>query len=656
MSRKANYTRKSSVTRTSNKTRTSSVVRQSNTQHNIQQNILNQRLIRGNKRIKPPYSKVVLRKYSWDLDIVIPSQQNGLRAVDISNYRNVIVCEKGDIAEALQQTDFVKRNGYYIHVLGGNPLSSVERTSVNENPDGVRRSRNIVYWRPNEKFPYPIVSKDSHVIIVADNDDLGRYIGYHVSKVLDSKNIELINADGTNPSYWEDVLNNKQLRTTIKPIAETWKVSSQSEIGGTITSVLLNENGVIDRYTQQFRNDVKYSKFKKGYLQGLNNANISEIQLSLMSKVLEESLNQDLKLNITLQTESGLETINTKLKAKDIKNIDNVYFKTIKRQKLRIMNTDQTIMQIMRELKINSKQAEEIIKRMATQKIVSYPRTSETGISKSERLSNEELLDVWQYYHAIPQNIKKEDILKRMNELKTDVGKSGLLVIGKTNLPQESLEYRVVQAIAKYNLMAVTNAEILEGNYVFEYTDNEGVKITEKSETVKIINSQEWGRGVGQVIDVTSTQQIGMSEYDLYDFLAKKNIGTPATRSNIINKLEEQGLLLKFEGNYKLDDRARILINAVHIAERKAKLREHEKLSKGFYFLEEAKKEIMSSSAKTSTYKTKKKELYNILKKYVQELQNIDIQEIKSILLRQNKILNADKRAIKLEGDIIEVK
>jgi hypothetical protein len=76
-----------------------------------------------------------------------------------------------------------------------------------------------------------------------------------------------------------------------------------------MTSAFGNANGVIDKYTKEDRGEQVYSKFKEGYLQGLTSSNFSEIQLSVLSKVLDESLNQNLDINLTLQTEGGLKPI-----------------------------------------------------------------------------------------------------------------------------------------------------------------------------------------------------------------------------------------------------------------------------------------------------------------------------------------------------------
>jgi len=655
MSRKANYTRKSSKTRTSSKTRKSSKTRMSD--------IIKQSNEFSYLKNDSHSLLTVKRTASWDLDINVPSS---VRIIDLSNYNKIILCEKKEIADAIKQTDFVQQNGYYVHAIGGNPFSSVKRIGLNrgdkilsQNPK-IRKSLNFITWRTDKKegnyFYYPVVDKNADVIIVADEDYMGRYIAYNLQRVIQTEKVRRINEESTSSKYFDKILTSST-RSTKKPIGETFYITSQSEVGANFTSAFGNADGIIDRYTQLFRSQEQpYSEYRKKYLQGIQNANFSDVQISLMSKVLDESLKQDINITLTLETEAGIQRIQTKVNTANIKKFDKVYFEATERMKLNVMNTDETVMQLMNDLKINSRQIENIIKRMSSQSILSYPRTSEQGISSKEVRTNEELLNIWlQYANIDISEQERKKALQRMNKIRTEKGKSGLLVIDITNLPKESIEYQVVEHIAEYNLMAVLGAERVRGSFVFEYTTNDNRTKKIETDEIDFINSTKFGRGVGEVIDVATKQRLGMSEYELYRFLAKNDIGTIATRSSILTDLKEKGLLLEYEGEFRLDDRARVLINTLKEAEKRLMKKQgwskNYNVTEGLKFLKMQRDSIETQQQ----YLKAKEQLYNIIIDYMKTIDKIEMRDIQKILIQQNEILQKEKTLEELEGAKIEI-
>jgi len=655
MSRKANYTRKSSKTRTSSKTRKSSKTRMSD--------IIKQSNEFSYLKNDSHSLLTVKRTASWDLDINVPSS---VRIIDLSNYNKIILCEKKEIADAIKQTDFVQQNGYYVHAIGGNPFSSVKRIGLNrgdkilsQNPK-IRKSLNVITWRTDKKegnyFYYPVVDKNADVIIVADEDYMGRYIAYNLQRVIQTEKVRRINEESTSSKYFDKILTSST-RSTKKPIGETFYITSQSEVGANFTSAFGNADGIIDRYTQLFRSQEQpYSEYRKKYLQGIQNANFSDVQISLMSKVLDESLKQDINITLTLETEAGIQRIQTKVNTANIKKFDKVYFEATERMKLNVMNTDETVMQLMNDLKINSRQIENIIKRMSSQSILSYPRTSEQGISSKEVRTNEELLNIWlQYANIDISEQERKKALQRMNKIRTEKGKSGLLVIDITNLPKESIEYQVVEHIAEYNLMAVLGAERVRGSFVFEYTTNDNRTKKIETDEIDFINSTKFGRGVGEVIDVATKQRLGMSEYELYRFLAKNDIGTIATRSSILTDLKEKGLLLEYEGEFRLDDRARVLINTLKEAEKRLMKKQgwskNYNVTEGLKFLKMQRDSIETQQQ----YLKAKEQLYNIIIDYMKTIDKIEMRDIQKILIQQNEILQKEKTLEELEGAKIEI-
>lgn len=588
----------------------------------------------------------VPRQEAWDLDLSVASN---IPTEDLRGEKKVIIVEKKDIANAIRETDFVKSNGYRVISLGGNPFSAIERNSKSKvNP--VRTTKNTATWRKDQafaSFKYPILDDDAQVIMISDNDYLGRYLGYQVSKVLNTENVNRINDESTSSEYWDKVLSSGEYNQNL-PIGETWFVSSQSEVGANMTSYFQNNGGIIDRYTESFRNGTKFKDFKKGYLQGFR-SNFSEVQLGIMGKILDESLGQKMNIELLLKTESGIEKINTSIKADNLSKITNVYFDAENRQKMNIMNTDQTVMFLMRDLKINSSQVEDIIKRMSTQGLISYPRTDKQGISQSEKLSNEELLNVWSKYSNV--NIDRDQAIEKMNELRIDSGKSGLMVISSTKLPKDSVEYKVLESIAKYNLMAVTGGEFLKGKYVLEYELNDGESKDAETDEVTIINSPDFGRAVGEVIDVSVNQKTGISDMELYSWLGERSIGTVSTRSSLISRMEKEGMILKYHGEYRLDDRARVLINTLRIIEDKNNFVESRKLTNGIPWM---KKQIGDIRDEEGFYSSKN-ELYSLLDLYIHEIKTMDMQQVQDVMNYQNNLLSPELRVANIQKDVIEV-
>ncbi|PWI47730.1 hypothetical protein CEE45_10130 [Candidatus Heimdallarchaeota archaeon B3_Heim] len=66
------------------------------------------------------------------------------------------------------------------------------------------------------------------------------------------------------------------------------------------------------------------------------------------------------------------------------------------------------------------------------------------------------------------------------------------------------------------------------------------------------------------MIDVQTERRQGMSDKEMFEFLSKEELGTVATRTNLVKRLEQWGFLLKSpKGEYKLDDRMKVMTIAV---------------------------------------------------------------------------------------------
>lgn len=452
-----------------------------------------------------------------------------------------------------------------MHNLGGNPFGSVQRSSASDHPDKVRRSKKTIVFRQDQAFApfvYPKVSKDAEVVIIADEDYLGQYLENNLAHTLPTSNIKIYNVESTSPQLLQEVLEGEHPEYEHdfnKVIAGAWYIEAQSEVGGTLTSALTGKNSILDHFTREQRGSKTWSQYKQAYLQGSQGLNISDQELAVAGKVLQEELNQDVRLKVTIQTDLGLQTVEATAKSSTT-DIDAVFNPIGEPKDLNVKNTDQTTMILMSDLQIESVQAEELIKRLASQGIISYPRTEYEGISPKENIDSERLVNVWISYHPEYESQRAEIIqgIERIQETTPELPRSGILVLNKSNFKENTVERKTVESIAKANIWASLNYYEIDGNLMIVDQNNKNIG---DSRITIISKDPEY---VGQVIDVQTERRQGMSDKEMFVFLSKEELGTVATRTNLVKRLEEWGFLLKSpKGEYKLDDRMKVITLAV---------------------------------------------------------------------------------------------
>lgn len=581
----------------------------------------------GKDRNKTLYgSALVVEKGSkpWEWKIVVPDKSDH---TDLTKENKIIITEKSEIANSLKKLN----SDFYIHNLGGNPFGSVTREDRSDM--GIRKSNKEIIFRQDAafaKFSFPNVRKDAQVIVLADDDFLGHYLSQNLAQTLNSDDKIIYNVESNQPDILKAILQqdasvDKYRHNYNKFIGGSWYVESQSEIGGTLTGALKNAHSVVDTFSKSFRNS-SYSSFQSKYFQGTTGLNLSDQELTLMYKVLESEINQMIRLKATIQTESGLYDISTTFKNSFDNSDLNVRFKKLGERSLNIKNTDQTVLLLISKMGIQSIQAEKLIQRLASQNLLTYPRTEYQGISAKEDIDTQDLADTWISYN---QNFasQRDQIVQGINRIRndpttTELPRSGIFVLNKTNYDPNTLEYKTLQEISKANILASLGEFEVKGKLEIVNKENETIGESEDEITVIAHSDEE----IGKVINVDISKKQGLSDYELFDFISeeKMNLGTTSTRTNLTKRLINWGFLLKNnQDEYRLDDRAKIMTIASSLAD--------PSLTNGDFhkWLLNERQFVMNHP---NDYNAEKEKLYSKLETIVTKLKDHELHE-KSIAL-----------------------
>jgi cellobiose-specific phosphotransferase system component IIB len=576
--------------------------------------------------------------------------------LDYSGVSRLYVTEKAEVANTIKKfyPDAVVLN------LGGNPFTPVERVSGD-----IRKSNKTINWRSDKAyspagFQYPLVDAGAEVVIISDDDYLGQYWNHHFARSIKTQtsSIRQYAIETDDEQLLEAVLSEKNNRYDFrknKAIAGTWYAESQSEIGGTITSAISNKDGIWDSFTEDLRpyqkiiikpakntgkipkkyqgkinpsTDEEYkvgdvigekrqtwNSYSTAYLQGIRNLNFTESDLALMQKIKQEQLSQKQRAKIFVDTESGLEEFTLTVKAmklsKEASYYDAVFEKTAVND-LAIKNTDDTVLLLSDQLKIQPSQAEDLVKRMASRGVLSYPRTEYEGLAETEKLTNEQLAEVWIAYHPEYRNRQQEIIngIVKIRKESGEIPKSGIIVKKVATFNENTVEDKTIKAIAKANIQAALGAKEIEGQFLLvEKTAKRVIDRFPSEEKINIITSDP--SNVGRVVDVKVSERFGMTDREVFHYLKSKELGTIATRTNLVKSLEKQGFLLKYKGDYKLDDRSRIAVDLLEQSDFDA-----------IKFNKQLKRQRSLVEKKSTVYQSEKNKLYRILKKLVVDLKD----------------------------------
>jgi hypothetical protein len=546
--------------------------------------------------------------YEWKLGV-----PDSVKTIDLTHEKKIILTEKSEIANVLKKSN----SGYYVHNLGGNPFAAPQRAGYKKHSDGVRKTFKRVAFRPDKSFAdfkYPIISKNAEVIIIADEDYLGQYLSENMAQLLPTENIKIYNIESTSSELLKEVISGKkpQYKHDVnKAIAGAWYAESQAEIGATITSSFTGVSTTLDSFTEQQRKEKKWPEYKNAYLQGAQgNLNITDQELAVMGKVLQEEKDKTTRLKATIDTDLGLQTVEAVASA-NVSKVD-VKFEVDHSKTLNIKNTDQTTMILMKDLAIESIQAEDLIKRLASQNIVSYPRTEYEGISPKEEITPEKLANVWISYNPDYKKDKQRIIrgIKQIQEDTAELPRSGILVLNHSDFKPNTIERKTVESIAKANIWASLGYYEVEG--LLKIVD-ENDDLIGKNKAIIITKDPN---SVGKVIDVEVQRRQGMSDKEMFAFISDSDrpLGTTATRTNLIKRLENWGMLLKSpEGEYKLDDRGKIITITADTAD--------SDLTNG-NFTAWLKKQRDLVAINPDLYDDKKNELYQRLSKIAKKLRD----------------------------------
>lgn len=498
------------------------------------------------------------KPYEWRVGV--PKK---VKIADYSDKKKIIITEKSEIAKVLQEMN----HGYSVHNLGGNPFAPIIRETFSKN-EPVRKGKKVIHWRVDKRdgeFVFPLVDSNAEVVIIGDEDYLGQYIAYHLSQLISSPNITMYNVESTSKEFLQELINNSHPEYAFnfnKAIGASWYIESQAEIGGSVTNYLVGSGSIFDTFTEDLRNKESYSSWKtrtKYFPAG--NFSIDDQKIAILAKALEEEMKSNSRLTATIKTELGIQAVEAEIPS-GVSNV-NTFIEQTAIKDLNVKNTDQTTMILMNNLDMSSNQAEQLINRLASQDIISYPRTEYEGISPKENVKAEELVDIWLSY--IPKtelsNYSRTEIIKgikRIQKQTPELPRSGIIVLEKSDFKANTLERKAIESIAKANIWSALGYYEIEGDLIVE-DEKTGSQLG--STTVTVISNTP--HIAGEVVDVQIERKQGMSDKEMFMFLSdeKRPLGTVATRTNTLKSLENYGFLLKStKGEYKLDDRARLTV------------------------------------------------------------------------------------------------
>lgn len=270
---------------------------------------------------------------------------------------------------------------------------------------------------------------------------------------------------------------------------------------------------------------------------------------------------------------------------------------------------------LMSDLGIESVQAEDMIKRLASQGVVSYPRTEYEGISPKEDIDPDQLADIWLSYLPDYQKDRTQIVqgIKRIQGETAELPRSGIIVLSHSDFKENTIERQTIESIAKANIWASLGYYEVDGE--LQILDQNKIEIGEKPVTLISRNPE----AVGEVIDVQIERKQGMSDKEMFEFLSDNELGTTATRTDLIKRLEQWGFLLKSPtGEYKLDDRGKIMTLTAEESD--------PSLTDGFftYWLKGLRQLVEQYPHQ---YNIEKEELYNKLSQIVKSMNDRETQE-----------------------------
>lgn len=584
--------------------------------------------------------------------------------IEEKDFKRVWIVEKVDTAKPIQEA----YPNDAVHVLGGNPFGQPSTVAINSKDyKPIRVSKDsTIEWRNDRSFGkyfyYPKVSKNQEVIIVTDEDSLGQYINREVAKSINSQNVKQYAIEGMKAEEFQELLTNTDMQKDYalddaKAYAQEWFVEADSTVNTTIISNMLTANGFYSQYYDDIIKDAygkDYSKFKQASSLS-RNVSLGRIELGIGNYVLGKQLSDDVRAEIIMDTEIGIQTIETSLE-KAPKGDFNVKFEAEDIRDLKILSTDQTIQYLINNLKISGVQAEELINRLYRQGYLSYPRTESNQINlRKEDISSKDLAEVWNSYLEGKYNEKQ--IAKGINELNTTKGKSGIIVLRKSPYKESDLEYQVLMNIAKLNTLATTKAKEVSGRFILE-DEKRDINI---SDEILLINTEEFGKDIGKVVDVKILTEAGVSEIDLYSFLRNNDIGTPSTRTNKIEAMLKTGFLVRRKNRYLVDERLKFFITENNVRNKYAQIRYTNTpefdyhLTKAMYQLRNEVEQSKDPEVYSKSYIEVQKWLQAQFNPFDPILEKAILEEIRQTLKETKKRTSVDQEFEELIDDEVEV-
>lgn len=599
-------------------------------------------------------------KSSNGLDLVVEPK----RTVDYTKEKKrVWIVEKDDTAKRIQEAF----PDDAVHTLSGNPFDQPKTTQFTKNRRVKVSKDSTIKWRNDRSFGryfyYPEVKKNQEVVIITDEDYLGQYINREVARSINSQNIKQYAVEGMKPEEFQNLETSPELQKeyafdSAKGYAQEWFVEADSTVNTTIIGNMLSKSSFFAQYYDDIVKDAygeDFTQFKQASSLS-QNVSLGRIELGIGNYVLENQLLQDVKAEVIMDTEIGIQTIETSLK-KPPRGDYNVKFQATEQPRdLKILSTDQTIEYLINNLKISGVQAEELINRLYRQGYLSYPRTESNRINlRKEESKAEDLAKLWNSY--LDEKYNEKQITKGIKQLNTTKGKSGIIVLRKSPYKETDLEHQVLMNIAKLNALATTKAKEVRGKFILE----DEKQVITSSDIVSVINTEEYGKDVGKVVDVKILTDTGVSEIDLYNFLRKNEIGTPSTRTNKLDSMLKTGFLVRRKNRYLVDERLKFFVVENIIRNKYAQLR-YPKTPEFDYHLTGAMYDLRSDVEKAQDSKIYKK-AYQEVQKWLQaqynpyhpEIEEMLLDEIREALKEKKLKTSIDQEIEELQDDRVEV-
>ncbi len=596
----------------------------------------------------------------------ITTTRMGKVKVEEKSFDRVWIVEKDDTAKQIEEAF----PDDAVHSLGGNPFTQPKTSHFSKN-NRVRTSKDsTIEWRNDRSFGknfyYPEVKPSQEVIIVTDEDHLGEYINREVSRSIKSDNIEQYSVEGMKSAEFKKLLTDRSLQKDHahdenKAFAQEFFVEADSSINTTILSNMVSARSFYAQHQADIINDAyegKFSSYKQS--SGLQqNVSFGRIELGIGDHILSKQLEQDTKVQIIMDTEAGVQTIETSIRKAPKGNFNVKFEAEDESEDLKILTTDETIQYLIQNLNLTGTQSEELISRLYRQGYLSYPRTESDRINlNKEQLSAKELSTIWSSYFEVNDGkLLLSTIESGIKELDAKKGKSGIIVLKESPYQEGDIEHRVLTEIAKFNVLATTKAQKITGKFILEDEKTDIVW----SDIVTLINTDKYDKNVGKVIDVKLITDQGVSEIELYNFIKKANIGTPSTRTNKIEAMTKAGFLIKQKDRYFVDERMKFFIVENRIRNQAAKKRYAKTphfdagLTKSLMDLRSDLEKDPSVKNYSDAYSEVQKWLHAQYDPYDPETEKAILREISSSLQEAKNRTSIDQEVDELVDDVIEV-